>query len=96
MSPEEVTDLIRQTLFVALQISGPILLALLLIGLIISILQSATQITESTLVFIPKLLCLTIILAVTFPWIIKIMVRYTNDIFVNHWDKVMNVANNAF
>jgi flagellar biosynthesis protein FliQ len=95
MTPEEVTEVIRHTLFLALEISAPILIAMLFVGLTISILQSATQITESTLIFIPKLLCFVFIFALTLPWIIKMMIQYTNGIFVNYWDKVMNVANNV-
>lgn len=95
MSHEEMTDLIRQTLLISAQISGPILIILLLIGLGVSIFQSVTQITETTLVFIPKLFCFALTFALTLPWIMKILMRFTYDILVNHWNNIMNLANNA-
>lgn len=95
MTEEQLIDLIRLTLFISMEISAPILITTLFIGLGVSVFQSVTQITESTLIFIPKLLCFSITFALTLPWILKIMVRYTSDIVVTHWNSVMTGSLNA-
>src|ERR1700722_5542004 len=84
MTEEIATDLIRYCLFITAEISAPILVATLLIGLGVSIFQSVTQITESTLIFIPKILFFGLIFGLTFPWMLKIMIRFTKDIMINH------------
>jgi flagellar biosynthetic protein FliQ len=90
MTPEEITDLIRYTLVIATEISAPILIVTLLLGMSISIFQSVTQITETTLIFIPKLVVFSITLAIFFPWMAKIMIRFTNEILINRWDAVIS------
>lgn len=95
MTEEQLIDLIRFTLFVSMEISAPILLTTLVIGLGVSIFQSVTQITETTLIFIPKLLCFVVTFAITLPWIMKIMIRYTYDIVVTHWNSIMSGAINV-
>ncbi len=95
MTEEQVTDLIRFSLFVAAEISGPMLLLTMFIGLGVSIFQSVTQITESTLIFIPKLLCFGLVFGLTAPWIMKILIRFTYDILINHWNAIMSSASQA-
>jgi flagellar biosynthesis protein FliQ len=92
MTEEIATDLIRYCLFITAEISAPILIATLLIGLGISIFQSVTQITESTLIFIPKIVFFGLILGLTFPWMLKIMIRFTKDIMINHWNTIVNFS----
>ena len=62
-------------------LSGPLLLATLLIGLIISIFQAATQINEATLSFIPKLVAAFLILLLAGPWMLQLMVDYIRRLF---------------
>lgn len=90
MTEEVAIDLIRYSLFIAAEIGSPILIATLLIGLGVSIFQSVTQITETTLIFIPKILSFGIILAFTFPWMLKIMMRFTHEILGYYWNLVMS------
>lgn len=92
MSEEVATDLIRLALFVTAEISAPMLIITLVIGLGVSIFQSVTQITETTLIFIPKFVCLGLTFGLTFPWILKIMMRFMYDIIINHWDNIMSSA----
>jgi len=68
---------------VALAMAGPLLLVTLLVGLVISIFQAATQINEMTLSFIPKLLAVGIALIVLGPWLISIMVDYMKMLFTS-------------
>jgi len=76
MTPDTVVAIIRQALEVAMLASGPLLLASLLTGLLISVFQAATQINEMTLSFIPKILVMFIVLVVTGPWALQLLVDY--------------------
>ena len=89
MSPEQITQLIRETLYVALEISAPFLILALVVGILVSLLQTVTHIQEMTLSFVPKMLSLVLALAILFPWILKIMVKFTNNILVFQWGKVV-------
>jgi len=81
MSPEFVIALMRRTLLTALMLAGPLLLGGLIIGVTVSILQTVTQIREMTLTFIPKILGVGAILAIFAPWMLKVIVDYTNYVF---------------
>lgn len=81
MTPEMVMDIGRQAIEVALTLAGPLLLAALVIGLIISIFQAATQINEQTLSFIPKLVGMFIVLIVAGPWMLQVMIDYIRRLF---------------
>ncbi|MGB6009308.1 flagellar biosynthesis protein FliQ [Castellaniella sp.] len=76
MTPEAVMSMTYQALRVALMMAGPLLLVTLLVGLLISIFQAATQINEMTLSFIPKLLAVGAALVLLGPWLITTMVDY--------------------
>lgn len=95
MSPEAVADIIRQALVVALQISSPLLVVSMVVGLTISIFQSVTQINEMTLTFVPKILVFAAMLMVLFPWILKVMTRYTLTILVDQWDNLVRLSDYA-
>ncbi|HKP98052.1 MAG TPA: flagellar biosynthesis protein FliQ [Fibrobacteria bacterium] len=71
MSEMMIIDLGRKTLMMVLILSGPMLILSLVVGLIVSIFQAATQITEMTLTFIPKLLAMGIALLVFLPWMLQ-------------------------
>lgn len=83
MTPETVVTIGQQAVEMTLMISAPMLLTALIIGLVISIFQAATQINEMTLSFIPKLLGLFAVLIFTGPWIINMMVDYIQRLFGN-------------
>ncbi len=76
MTPDTVVAIIRQALEVAMLAAGPMLLASLLTGLLISVFQAATQINEMTLSFIPKILVMFIVLVITGPWTLQLLVDY--------------------
>jgi flagellar biosynthetic protein FliQ len=71
----------RQAVEMTLMLSAPLLLAALVIGLIVSIFQAATQINEQTLSFIPKLVGMLLILLLAGPWMLQIMVDYVRRLF---------------
>ena len=81
MSPDSVMSLGRQAMEVTLLVSGPLLLVALAIGLVVSIFQAATQINETTLSFIPKLVGIFITLIVAGPWMLAIMSDYMRQMF---------------
>jgi flagellar biosynthesis protein FliQ len=81
MTPETVMDLAHKTLMVTTLMAAPLLIIALITGLVIGMLQAATQINESTLSFIPKLLMLVLTLFVAGPWILRLLVDFTRDLY---------------
>lgn len=92
MNPEQITQIICQTIYTALQLSAPFLLLALGVGIAVSLLQSLTQLQEMTLTIIPKMLVVGLALAILFPWMLKMMIKFTNHIVIHGWDKVTHVA----
>lgn len=83
MTPESVMALGRNAMEVTLMVAAPMLLVALIIGLIVSIFQAATQINEATLSFIPKLIGIFVALVVAGPWMLSIMLDYMRQVFGN-------------
>ena len=80
MTAETVMTMTYQAMKVALAMAGPLLIITLIVGLVISIFQAATQINEMTLTFIPKLLAMCGVLVLLGPWLIGIMVDYIRQL----------------
>lgn len=76
MTPQSVLDVGLQALEMMLLISAPMLLTALVVGLVVSVLQAATQVNEMTLTFIPKLVAMGLALVVTGPWMLSTFVDY--------------------
>ncbi|MCX8145599.1 MAG: flagellar biosynthesis protein FliQ [Azovibrio sp.] len=76
MNAGTVMEIGRQAIETSLLLAGPLLLVALLVGLIISIFQAATQINEATLSFIPKLVAVFIALLLAGPWMLQLMVDF--------------------
>ncbi|MDO8810498.1 MAG: flagellar biosynthesis protein FliQ [Gallionella sp.] len=83
MTPETVLTIGQQAIEMTLMISAPLLLSALVIGLVVSIFQAATQINEMTLSFIPKLLGTFLVLIFAGPWMINTLVDYIQRLFGN-------------
>jgi flagellar biosynthesis protein FliQ len=83
MTPENVMDLAHRMLLVTSMIAAPLLLIALIAGLVIGMLQAATQINEATLSFIPKLLLLVLTLFVAGPWILRVLIDFTRDLYTS-------------
>lgn len=73
--------IIRETLIIVLKIAAPILGAGVLVGLIISILQSVTSIQDQTLTFVPKIFVMVIVAAILMPWIAQQIAEYAEVMF---------------
>jgi flagellar biosynthesis protein FliQ len=83
MSPESVMDIGRETMFVIVQLAAPLLLSALGAGLLIGVFQAATQIQEMTLSFIPKLLVIAIALVAAGPWMLSIIMEFTQRLYAD-------------
>ena len=78
MTPEFALYICRQAILTVLLIAGPLLLAGLAVGVVISILQAVTQIHEMTLTFIPKILAIIAVILFLMPWMIRILLGFVN------------------
>ena len=76
MDAQQVFTFSQQGLLVLLTISAPVLVTVLVLGLVVSIFQAATQINEATLSFVPKILGAVAVMALTGPWMISTLVDY--------------------
>lgn len=81
MTQSMIVGIMRDAIFVTLITAGPILLAALAVGLIISIIQATTQIQEQTLTFVPKIVAVFIVLLILLPFILGKMTDYTENVF---------------
>ena len=80
MTPETVTTIGQQALWVTMMIAAPLLGSALAVGLLVGMIQAATQINEMTLSFIPKLAVLVMALVVAGPWMLTVIVNYTQQL----------------
>jgi flagellar biosynthesis protein FliQ len=81
MTPDFVTGFFMEALKIAILLAAPMLISGLVVGLIVSMFQAATQINEMTLVFIPKMLVVGLALLVFFPWMLQMIVDFTQNVF---------------
>ena len=79
MNPQQVFTIGTDALYLLLMVSAPILLAVLVIGLVVSIFQAATQINESTLSFVPKVAALLVVLALGGGWLLDRLGQHMTD-----------------
>jgi flagellar biosynthetic protein FliQ len=77
----QVIQIVAAALLTATKVAGPVLFATLAIGLILSIVQSATQIQEQTLTFVPKLVVAALVLVITGGWCLRVLEGFTRDLF---------------
>lgn len=81
MTDTAVIDVATSAMLIAAKLCAPILLTALVVGFAISLFQSATQIQEQTLSFVPKLICVGIAIIVSGNWMLREMVNFTTDLF---------------
>ena len=82
MEASLVIELVFQALWMALFLSGPILLGQLIVGLIISILQAATQLNETTVAFVPKIIVLAVVVLMAGPSLLSLFSDYVREIIL--------------
>ena len=85
MTDATVLHLVNQMLLLCLKVSAPVLGTALIVGVLISILQAATQVQEMTLTYVPKMAALAVVFAFLGPWMMQVMVTYSADL-LGHLD----------
>ncbi|MGC8503887.1 MAG: flagellar biosynthesis protein FliQ [Acidithiobacillus sp.] len=83
MTPESIISVGQQAIWVTLLLSAPLLGIALVVGLLVSIFQAATQLNEMTLSFVPKILAMGFILVVAGPWMLHLLMDFTVRLFTD-------------
>lgn len=83
MTPESVMSLGRGALEMTLLVSAPVLIVTLLVGLVVSVFQAATQINDASLSFIPKVVAVLATFAIAGPWMLTVMTDYMRRALTN-------------
>jgi flagellar biosynthesis protein FliQ len=81
MTIDKVMEVTQAAMIVVLKIAGPILITSMLVGLVIAVLQAATQIHEQTVTFVPKLFTIAVVMVLLGPWIMQVMNDFMQYIF---------------
>lgn len=83
MTPEFISSYFMEAIRTAIMLAAPMLAVGLLVGILVSIFQAATQINEMTLVFVPKMLGVAVALLVFFPWMLRVITDFSQNLFMN-------------
>ncbi len=83
MDPQVAVDLGREALLITTIITAPILIAGVVVGLGIGLVQALTQVQEQTVAFVPKLLAMAVALGLSLPWILQQLVEYSRELVLN-------------
>ncbi|NLZ44134.1 MAG: flagellar biosynthesis protein FliQ [Clostridia bacterium] len=81
MTDVMVVEVVREGLLTVLTVAGPMLLVGMTVGLLVSVFQATTQIQEQTLSFIPKIVAIFLTMAISGPWILRVLVGFAEKIF---------------
>jgi len=81
MSEDDAITIIREMLQLTLLLSAPILLAALVVGLVVGVLQAMTQVQEQTLAFVPKIIGMGVITALALPWLFRSIMEFAGRMF---------------
>ena len=83
MTHDVVIGLARTAIEATLMLSMPLLAVSLVVGVVLSVVQAATQIQEATLTFVPKIIAMFIAAILTFPWLMDKMISFTRELMLN-------------
>lgn len=81
MTPVLAAELLRNAIALGLIVAGPMLIAALAVGVIVSLVQAVTQVQEQSLTFLPKLLTVALVFILTLPWVTRAMSEFTVRMF---------------
>lgn len=81
MDDSQILMIMQKIMLLILEVSAPILIVAIVVGLIISVFQTITQIQESTLTFVPKMIAALVTIIVLLPWMFNLFITRTNEIF---------------
>ena len=83
MDAAQVFTIGQQALYTLLTVAAPVLLAVLIVGILVSVFQAATQINEATLTFVPKLLAAVAVMGIAGPWMLTSLVEYIRSVLLS-------------
>ena len=83
MDNSTILDLGRESLLIMLEVSGPVMLTAVVVGLVISIGQAVTQIQDQTISFVPKIVMMVLAILYTLPWVTSLLVEYSTNLITN-------------
>lgn len=83
MNQDTVVNLTTQAMTVAMKVAGPMLIVGLVVGLAVSLFQAVTSLQEQTLTFIPKVVCLAIVIVVLGPWMLGQLISYATNLYTS-------------
>lgn len=81
MDQTQIISIGARAMWVAMELSAPVLAASLVVGLMVSVFQAVTQLQEPTLTFIPKILAVVVVVVFAGPWMLNTLLDYTNELF---------------
>lgn len=82
MDNMQVLDIMRSALIIGIKLSAPTLLMSMAVGILISIIQAATQIHEQTITFVPKLIVIALVMLICGSWMLTVLQDFTKELFV--------------
>ncbi|MCE9499580.1 MAG: flagellar biosynthesis protein FliQ [Leptospira sp.] len=82
MTELDVVTLIRDSLFITMKISAPILFTALIVGFVVGVLQTTTSIQEPTIAFVPKIIAIFVVIVIFASWMVRSMTDYTRNLFM--------------
>jgi flagellar biosynthetic protein FliQ len=83
MRPEQVLDITREALKITVMLAAPLLIFGLVVGVVTNVFQAVTQITETTLAVVPKILAIFLALVLFAPWMLETLMDFTTQLFLN-------------
>ncbi|QDT65635.1 flagellar biosynthesis protein FliQ [Calycomorphotria hydatis] len=83
MTIEQAVELARDAMILTLMLGLPVMIAAVVVGLLISILQAVTQLQDQTLSFVPKIVAMLLVMLYTFPWALGQSISYATELFHN-------------
>jgi flagellar biosynthetic protein FliQ len=81
MTPADAVDIARDAIVVSLKLGGPVMLLALVIGLVISLFQALTQIQETTLTYVPKIVAILLAIVLMLPFMLQTLTSFTERLF---------------
>ena len=81
MTTEQVMEVMKEAMLVAFEMAGPLLILSIIVGLIVAVVQAATQIHEQTLTFVPKLIVIAVVLLATGSWMLNLFDGFVQKLF---------------
>ena len=87
MNPDMISEMGRHALYLTVLVSMPAMLTGMIIGLVISVIQSITSVQEQTLSFVPKILGTLALTIIALPWMLAMIMNYTEDLYLTITDR---------